>query len=100
MQNIDFTGQVITVAEHRNSKKNERNGPDANKSNDLAPNNSNNAPAERYCQLEVTQYKYDRDSVERVQVCVDEKSDEEILKLIKEAKKQACMSPFCGCWLG
>ena len=53
------------------------------------------------CQLEFTHYKYKRDDkIESVSTCLDEKNDEEILKIIKEAKKQTCRSPFCGCWLG
>ena len=52
------------------------------------------------CQLTFTLYKYDRESAEPVHTCLDNKTDEEILKVIGEAKKQTCMSPFCGCWLG
>lgn len=52
------------------------------------------------CQLEFTLYKYDRAGVEAVKTCLDDKNDEEILKIIKEAKTQTCKTPFCGCWLG
>lgn len=53
------------------------------------------------CQLEFTLYKYKKnDEIEAVKTCIDDKSDEEILKIIKEAKKETCRTPFCGCWLG
>ena len=38
-----------------------------------------------------------------IETCVDEKTDEEILEIVKKAKEPEeaeCMSPFCGCWLG
>jgi hypothetical protein len=66
------------------------------------------APAD-YCQLEFNLNKYARFNEpgaeegkvdERVRTCLDDKPDEEILKIIKEAKTQTCNSPFCGCWLG
>jgi len=57
-------------------------------------------PAAQYCQLEFILYKYDRERVEPVRTCLDEKKDEEILQIIKEAKTKTCQSPFCGCWLG
>ena len=34
------------------------------------------------------------------ETCIDGKSDEEILKIVKEAREPSCMSPFCNCWLG
>jgi hypothetical protein len=52
------------------------------------------------CQLEFTLYLYNRDGVEAEKTCLDEKDDEEILSIIKEAKTQTCNTPFCGCWLG
>ena len=55
---------------------------------------------EQHCQMEFTLHKYSRDGVELIPTCLDDKSDAEILKVIHEAKKQTCMSPFCGCWLG
>ena len=66
------------------------------------------APPEDYCQLEFNLNKYARSSdpaaeeggVEKIRTCLDEKSDEEILKIIQDAKSQTCNSPFCGCWLG
>ena len=57
-------------------------------------------PSVTNCQMEFTLYKYDRESIEPVHTCLDEKTNEEILKIIEESKKQTCMSPFCGCWLG
>jgi hypothetical protein len=57
------------------------------------------APAD-HCQLEFTLYKYNRDGAEAVKTCLDDKKDEEILNIIKEAKTKTCDTPFCGCWLG
>ena len=66
-------------------------------------------PPEDYCQLKFTHHKYTRfnapgatlrNKVESVITCLDEKSEEEILKIINAAKKQTCETPFCGCWLG
>ena len=56
-------------------------------------------PAED-CQMEFTFYKYSREGVEPLSTCLDNKSEAEIITLIKEAKQQTCHSPFCGCWLG
>ena len=56
-------------------------------------------PATR-CQLEFTLNKYSQGGVKHIKTCFDGKSDAEILKMIEEAKKQTCRSPFCGCWLG
>jgi len=55
-----------------------------------------------HCQLNFTLHKYDRDGVSNFNTttCLDDKSDAEILSIIKEAKKQTCNTPFCGCWLG
>ena len=57
-----------------------------------------------FCQLEFTHIQYTgegRTSKKTLtKTCLDEKKDEEILKIIKEAQKNTCMSPFCGCWLG
>ena len=53
-----------------------------------------------YCQLEFTLNQYDRDDVKKVKTCLDGKSHAEILKVIEDAKKNTCASPFCGCWLG
>ena len=58
-----------------------------------------NRPADN-CQLEFTLYKYHRDGVDPIKTCLDDKDDEEILKIIKEAKTKTCSTPFCGCWLG
>ena len=53
-----------------------------------------------YCQLEFTLKKYDREGYEKDVTCLDELSDAEIIKVIKESKADTCQSPFCGCWLG
>ena len=53
-----------------------------------------------YCQLEFTLNQYERDGVKHVKTCLDGKSHAEILKVIEDAKKSTCASPFCGCWLG
>ena len=53
-----------------------------------------------FCQLEFTHIQYDREGRTQIKTCLDDKKDEEILKIIKEAQKKTCMSPFCGCWLG
>ena len=57
-----------------------------------------------FCQLEFTHIQYDGEGRTQTKTltktCLDEKKDEEILKIIKEAQKNTCMSPFCGCWLG
>ena len=52
------------------------------------------------CQLGFTLTTYDRERVIPTKTCLDGKSDEEILKIINEAKKKTCQPPFCGCWLG
>ena len=64
-----------------------------------------NKPEEnQFCQLEFTHIQYDGEgrtlTKTLTKTCLDEKKDEEILKIIKEAQKNTCMSPFCGCWLG
>ena len=57
-----------------------------------------------FCQLEFTHIQYEGEGANQsktlTKTCLDEKKDEEILKIIKEAQKNTCMSPFCGCWLG
>ena len=53
-----------------------------------------------HCQLEFTFNRYDRERVQSIKTCLDGKSDEEIMKIINDAKNQTCASPFCGCWLG
>ena len=57
-----------------------------------------------FCQLEFTHIQYDGEGRTQTKTltktCLDDKKDEEILKIIKEAQKKTCMSPFCGCWLG
>ena len=57
-----------------------------------------------FCQLEFTHIQYQGEGIDQsktlTKTCLDEKKDEEILKIIKEAQKNTCMSPFCGCWLG
>ena len=55
---------------------------------------------EEFCQLEFTHIQYSREGELPTKTCLDEKTDKEILKLINEAKKKTCMTPFCGCWLG
>ena len=58
------------------------------------------AQKNEHCQLEFTFNRYDRERVQSITTCLDGKNDEEIMKLINDAKKQTCSSPFCGCWLG
>ena len=60
------------------------------------------APASPLCQIEFGLNRYNRDGIleSAERSCLDEKSDEEILTIIKEARKQTCETPFCGCWLG
>ena len=55
-----------------------------------------------HCQMEFSLSKYDSEGVRMSTdtVCLDEKTDEEILTVIKEAREETCASPFCGCWLG
>lgn len=53
-----------------------------------------------FCQLEFTHIQYSREGETPTKTCLDEKTDKEILEIINEAKKNTCMSPFCGCWLG
>ena len=54
-----------------------------------------------YCQVELVFHEYTREGEDRPQkTCLDGKSKEDILKRIEEAQAKACMSPFCGCWLG
>ena len=57
-----------------------------------------------FCQLEFTHIQYSGEGRTLCKTlnttCLDEKTDEEILKIIKEAQKNTCSSPFCGCWLG
>tara|TARA_B100000683_G_scaffold267744_1_gene301897 strand:+ start:727 stop:1074 length:348 start_codon:yes stop_codon:yes gene_type:complete len=55
-----------------------------------------------FCQLEFTHIQYNEEGRAKTltKTCLDEKKDEEILKIIKDAQKNTCMSPFCGCWLG
>ena len=59
-------------------------------------------PENPYCQLEFTLLQYEKDNAPPIpsKTCLDGKSDAEILKIINEAKKKTCQSPFCGCWLG
>jgi len=52
------------------------------------------------CKIEVHQNYDSFGQVETIVTCLDEKSDEEALQVIKEARKNDCASPFCGCWLG
>ncbi len=63
------------------------------------------APTEKEedCELEVTlnnAYDFERMVPKKYTTCIDDKSDEEILSIIKEKKKAACYTPHCGCWLG
>ena len=55
-----------------------------------------------HCQMEFSLSAYDRDGIRESTntICLDEKTDEEILTVIKEARKETCQTPFCGCWLG
>lgn len=55
---------------------------------------------DEHCQLEFTLNRYSREGVEHIKTCLDGKTEAEILKVIDDAKKQTCGSPFCGCWLG
>ena len=57
-------------------------------------------PVNKYCQIELTLNRYDRNSVQKVTTCLDGKTNAEILKTVEEAKNETCQSPFCGCWLG
>ena len=61
---------------------------------------SEETPKEEFCQLEFTHIQYSRDGETETKTCLDGKTDEDILKIINEAKKNTCNSPFCGCWLG
>ena len=55
----------------------------------------------KFCQIELTLNKFDRGGNKSpITTCIDGKTDAEILKLVEDAKKQTCSSPFCGCWLG
>jgi hypothetical protein len=54
-----------------------------------------------YCQVELVFHEYTREGEDRPQkTCLDGQSKEDIMKRIEEAQAKACMSPFCGCWLG
>lgn len=55
-----------------------------------------------HCQMEFSQNQYDREGrrVSTESICLDDKTDEDILRFIEEARKDTCESPFCGCWLG
>ena len=55
-----------------------------------------------HCQMEFSLSSYDSDGIRAGTntICLDEKTDEEILTVIKEARKEPCKPAFCGCWLG
>lgn len=55
-----------------------------------------------HCQLEVALNKYDTGGnlALRNTTCIDSMNSEEILKVIEEGRKDSCLTPFCGCWLG
>ena len=68
------------------------------------PTQNKTTEENEFCQLEFTHIQYDGEgrtlTKTPTKTCLDDKKDEEILKIIKEAQKKTCMSPFCGCWLG
>ena len=68
----------------------------------LAPVSSAATSEVAHCQLEFSQNKYNGNGVpmKTDKICLDEKTDAEILKFIEAARKETCQSPFCGCWLG
>jgi len=55
-----------------------------------------------FCQLELNQTKYDSSGAEasKTATCLDKKTDVEALQIIKKLRKENCVTPFCGCWLG
>ena len=66
----------------------------------IPPATSPQTKRDEHCQLEFTLNRYSREGVEHIKTCLDGKTQAEILKVIDDAKKQTCGSPFCGCWLG
>ena len=68
---------------------------------DVKPADTKAPPPDDYCQVELVFHEYTREGDDRPQpTCLDKKSKEEIIELIEKAQAKACMSPFCGCWLG
>ena len=64
---------------------------------------ANGATSDDLCQTEVVSKKYDYEGTPlpfSKATCIDEASDETVLKIVEESRKEACNSPFCGCWLG
>ena len=57
---------------------------------------------EPHCQIEVTLHEYNDKghSQSQTKICLDQKSESEIIEFIKESRKNTCQTPFCGCWLG
>ena len=61
---------------------------------------------EPICQVSMVQKDYNgnfggqKEDLVVKTVCLDGKSDEEVLEIVNDAKEQSCFSPFCGCWLG
>ena len=75
--------------------------PESTRGPESAGERDNTPPVEKgICQLAFALTKYSESPPTRYPICLDGKSDTEILKIIKEAKDQTCQSPFCGCWLG
>ena len=62
-----------------------------------------NTPTEpqELCQIELTLNKYRMGAEPKKEtVCVDKKSDGEVLDKLDKFRDQTCLTPFCGCWLG
>ena len=64
------------------------------------PPTTNQPKRDPNCQLEITLHRYEKRQPITEITCLDDKSDAEILKIVKEAKTHVCQSFFCGCWLG
>lgn len=53
------------------------------------------------CQIELTLNSYSmRRRSENKTVCLDQKTDAEVLEVLSDFRDETCMTPFCGCWLG
>ena len=67
---------------------------------------SNSEENEEECQITLTQKNYrgvfveGREPRETTSVCLDQTEEENIEEIIFEMAITACISPFCGCWLG
>ena len=56
---------------------------------------------EAICQVAMTKTTYQMNFESKQETtCLDQKTDEEVLKIVNDAKEESCISPFCGCWLG